>query len=90
MRNMNKDLPYEQQMKILLGKYDKLMEENKMLREELSKRPGELKEAQHLAKKHKKKLDWVREELAKYLESLGIEFPYPPSVARVVKMVVKI
>lgn len=56
----------------------------------LASGPGELKEAQHLAKKHKEKLDWVRDELVKYLESLGIKMPYPPSVAKVVKMVVKI
>ena len=33
MKMTNRDIPYEQQMKILLGKYDRLIEENKMLRE---------------------------------------------------------
>lgn len=32
MYHMNKDLPYEQQMKVLLHYYDKVVEENEALR----------------------------------------------------------
>ncbi len=32
MYQMNKDLPYEQQMKVLLRYYDKVVEENEALR----------------------------------------------------------
>lgn len=32
MYHMNKDLPYEQQMKVLLHCYDKVVEENEALR----------------------------------------------------------
>lgn len=86
----NRDIPYEQQMKILLGKYGKLIEENKMLREKLAKQPGELREAQHLAKKYKEKLNWVKSELEEYLVGLGIELPAHPTVSSAVKMITRI
>lgn len=50
MYHMNKDLPYEQQMKVLLRYYDKVVEENEALRarikelEEEKVKYGDLKE----------------------------------------------
>ena len=48
MHEMNKDLPYEQQVKVLLRYYDQLVEENKALKariEEMTRYgdPAELK-----------------------------------------------
>lgn len=50
MHEMNKDLPYEQQVKVLLRYYDQLVEENKALKariEEMTRYgdPAELKKS---------------------------------------------
>ncbi len=83
----NKDIPYEQQMKIILGKFDNLVEENKMLKEKLAKLPGEFRSAKNIAEQRKKKLDWIQDELTKYLVGLGIEIPPYATVTKLVKMI---
>lgn len=99
MERMNEDLPYEQQMMPILANYDKLMSENKFLREQLkelneykklAKTPGEVKSIINRIEKQKEKEEWIQKTLRDYLVGLGIKLPMFRTVTSLVKTVVSI
>lgn len=102
---MNKDLPYEQQMKPILASYDKLVSENQNLKNRVAELEKALKSARSeserkynaeisnimsTSKNRGEKLEWIQKTLEDYLVSLGIELPQYRTVSKIVKMVVKI
>lgn len=96
---MNEDLPYEQQMKPILASYDRLVEENKNLKNRVAELEKALKSRKYNAeisdiintcKQRGEKLEWIQKTLEDYLVSLGIELPQYRTVSKVVKMIVKI
>lgn len=104
-KTMNKDLPYEQQMKPILASYDKLVSENQNLKNRVAELEKALKSARSeserkynaeisnimsTSKNRGEKLEWIQKTLEDYLVSLGIELPQYRTVSKIVKMVVKI
>lgn len=98
-KTMNEDLPYEQQMKPILASYDRLVEENKNLKNRVAELEKALKSRKYNAeisdiintcKQRGEKLEWIQKTLEDYLVSLGIELPQYRTVSKVVKMIVKI
>lgn len=82
---MNEDLPYEQQMKPILEKYDKLVEENLALKEKANelerykayaRTPGEVKDLVGRIEKQKEAIDWSIAQINEYLRSLGVDARY--------------
>ena len=82
---MNEDLPYEQQMKPILEKYDKLVEENLALKEKANelerykayaRTPGEVKGLVGRIEKQKEAIDCSIAQINEYLRSLGVDARY--------------
>lgn len=104
-KTMNEDLPYEQQMKLILASYDRLVEENQNLKNRVAelekalnsasneserKYNAEISDIINTCKQRGEKLEWIQKTLEDYLVSLGIELPQYRTVSKVVKMIVKI
>ena len=79
---MNEDLPYEQQMKSILDKYDKLVDENLALKEKsnelerykaYARTPGEVKCLVGRIEKQKEAIDWSIAQINEYLMRLGVD-----------------
>lgn len=96
---MNTELPYEQQMMLILEKYDKLLEENRILKEKanelekykaLARTPGVIKDLRNRISKQKEAINWSIEQINDYLDNLGVlEYKYN-TLKSAVKAIVKI
>lgn len=106
MYKMNKDLPYEQQVKVLLRHYDQLVEENKALKArieemtrhgdpaELKKKldslPSNVKQLRELYHERDSRINWGKKKLVNYLRSAGVKIPPLMSFTRAVEMVIEL
>ena len=106
MHEMNKDLPYEQQVKVLLRYDDQLVEENKALKArieemtrygdpaELKKKldslPSNVKQLRELYRERDSRINWGKKKLVNYLRSAGVKIPPLMSFTRAVEMVIEL
>ena len=106
MYEMNKDLPYEQQVKILLHHYDQLVEENKALKArieemtrygdpaELKKKldslPSNVKQLRELYNERDSRINWAKKKMVKYLRSKGVKLPLIMTFTKAVEMVTEL
>lgn len=81
-RMMNKDLPYEQQIKLILETYDKITEENSSLKKKIAVLENTLSMKED-------RLRWIHVTLMDYLASTGIELPKNCTVSKIVKTLVE-
>lgn len=104
MHKMNKDLPYEQQVKVLLRHYDQLVEENKALKArieemtrygdpaELKKKldslPANVKQLRELYRERDSRINWAKKKLVKYLRSKGERIPSDITFTRVINLII--
>lgn len=70
-------------MKLILGKYDKLVEENKALKRKISVLENSISNMRD-------RKEWIQRSLEGYLASKGVELHGNRTITAIVKMIVKI